>query len=335
HFARTFGVHRIVNVSELTDRFGLLAVGLVAFIAVMMALYGLAELASRRNRSRLVATVFLFPAVLFLAVGLVYPAIRTIIMSFFDGDGDTFIGLTNYGWALTDPDALQILINTALWIIVVPLVSTALGLVYAVLIDGRRGESAYKALVFLPMGISFVGASIIWKFVYQYTASGDQIGLLNQILTWFGASPINWLNTFPLNNFLLMVVLVWIEVGFATVVLSAALKGVPVEIVEAARIDGANPTQIFWNVTVPSIRSAIIVVAVTVFIATLKLFDIVRAMTGGHHGTDVLAHNMWEQAFRLGNTGRGATMAVLLFALVIPVVIYQVRNMRRQELEAR
>jgi alpha-glucoside transport system permease protein len=209
------------------------------------------------------------------------------------------------------------------------------GLVYAVLIDGRRGERAYKALVFLPMGISFVGASIIWKLVYEYDASGDQIGLLNQILVWSGGDPVNWLNETPWNNFLLMVVLVWIEVGFATVVLSAALKGVPTEIVEAARIDGASPSQIFWSVTVPSIRSAIVVVAVTVFIATLKLFDIVRAMTGGHHGTDVLAHNMWDQAFRLGNDGRGATMAVLLFALVIPVVIYQVRNMRSQELETR
>ena len=324
-----------MNVSELTDRFGLLAVGLVAFVAVMLALYGLAELASKRNRSRLVAAVFLFPAVLFLLVGLVYPAVRTVAMSLFSSDGSEFVAFENYAWALSDPDALQILLNTALWIIIVPLLSTALGLVYAVLVDGRRGERAYKALVFLPMGISFVGASIIWKFVYQYKASGEQIGLMNQMMTWFGASPVNWLNSFPMNNLLLMVVLIWIEVGFATVVLSAALKGVPIEIIEAARIDGANPREIFWNVTVPSIRSAIIVVAVTVFIATLKLFDIVRAMTGGHHGTDVLAHNMWDQAFRLGNSGRGATMAVLLFVLVIPVVIYQVRNVRRQELETR
>ncbi|GAB4007675.1 hypothetical protein GCM10029992_62060 [Glycomyces albus] len=216
-----------------------------------------------------------------------------------------------------------------------PLASTALGLLYAVLIDGRRGERTYKALVFLPMGISFVGASIIWRFVYQYDGTGEQIGLLNQLLVWLGMDPVNWLNTFPINNFLLMVVLIWIEVGFATVVLSAALKGVPTEIVEAARIDGANASQIFWNVTIPSIRSAIIVVAVTVFIATLKLFDIVRAMTRGEHKTDVLAHNMWDQALRLGNDGRGATMAVLLFALVIPVVIYQVHNVRRQQLEAR
>lgn len=324
-----------MDISDLTARFGLLAVGLVAFAAILLALYGLAELASRRDRSRVVATVFLAPAVIFLLVGLVYPAVRTVVMSVFNGDGTEFVGFDNYAWAVTNPDALRTIINTALWIIVVPLVSTAIGLVYAVLIDGRRGERTYKALVFLPMGISFVGASIIWKFVYQYTASGEQIGLLNQMRTWFGADPVNWLNTEILNNFLLMVVLVWIEVGFATVVLSAALKGVPTEIIEAARIDGARPAQIFWNVTVPSIRSAIIVVAVTVFIATLKLFDIVRAMTGGHHGTDVLAHNMWDQAFRLGNDGRGATMAVLLFLLVIPVVIYQVRNMRRQELEAR
>ena len=324
-----------MDISDLTARFGLLAVGLVAFAAILLALYGLAELASRRDRSRVVATVFLAPAVLFLLVGLVYPAVRTVVMSVFNGDGTQFVGFDNYAWAVTNPDALRTIVNTALWIIVVPLVSTAIGLVYAVLIDGRRGERTYKALVFLPMGISFVGASIIWKFVYQYTASGEQIGLLNQVRTWFGADPVNWLNTAILNNFLLMVVLVWIEVGFATVVLSAALKGVPTEIIEAARIDGARPAQIFWNVTVPSIRSAIIVVAVTVFIATLKLFDIVRAMTGGHHGTDVLAHNMWDQAFRLGNDGRGATMAVLLFLLVIPVVIYQVRNMRRQELEAR
>jgi len=324
-----------VNISDLTDRFGLLAVGLIAFAVILLALYGLAELASRNNRGRWVAAVFLSPAIIFLLVGLVYPAIRTITMSFFSGDGSEFVGMENYAWAVTDPDALQTLINTALWIIVVPALSTVCGLVYAVLVDGRRGERIYKALVFLPMGISFVGASIIWKFVYQYKSSGTQIGLLNQVMTWFGGSPVNWLNNSPMNNFLLMVVLVWIEVGFATVVLSAALKGVPNEIVEAARIDGATPTEIFWHVTVPSIRSAIIVVAVTVFIATLKLFDIVRAMTGGHHGTDVLAHNMWDQAFRLGNDGRGATMAVLLFALVIPVVIYQVRNMRRQELEGR
>ncbi len=324
-----------MDISALTARFGLLAVGLAAFVVVMLALYGIAELASRRNRSRLVASVFLFPALLFLGVGLVYPAVRTFVMSFFNGDGTQFIAFDNYAWVFSDDDALQTLINTALWIVIVPALSTALGLVYAVLIDGRRGERVYKALVFLPMGISFVGASIIWKFVYQYKASGDQLGLLNQLLVWFGLDPVNWLNNFPTNNFLLMVVLVWIEVGFATVVLSAALKGVPTEIIEAARIDGANPSQIFWNVTVPSIRSAIVVVAVTVFIATLKLFDIVRAMTGGHHGTDVLAHNMWDQAFRLGNDGRGATMAVLLFALVIPVVIYQVRNIRRQELEAR
>lgn len=324
-----------MDISDYTDRFGLLGVGLLAFAAVLLALYGLAELASRRDRSHAVALVFLAPAVLFLLVGLVYPAIRTVAMSLFSGDGSQFVGLDNYTWAVTDPDALRVLINTVLWIVIVPLVSTVVGLVYAVLIDGRRGERAYKALVFLPMGISFVGASIIWKLVYEYDRSGDQIGLLNQILVWSGGDPVNWLNETPWNNFLLMVVLVWIEVGFATVVLSAALKGVPTEIVEAARIDGASPSQVFWRVTVPSIRSAIVVVAVTVFIATLKLFDIVRAMTGGHHGTDVLAHNMWDQAFRLGNDGRGATMAVLLFALVIPVVIYQVRNMRRQELETR
>ncbi|MDA1359394.1 sugar ABC transporter permease [Glycomyces luteolus] len=325
-----------MDISAYLDRFGLLAVGLVAFIAILLALYGLAELASRRDRSRAVAFVFLTPAVLFLLIGLVYPALRTIVMSFFNADGTAFVGMENYSWAVTDPDALQILINTALWIIIVPLVSTALGLVYAVLIDGRAGERTYKALVFLPMGISFVGASIIWKFVYQYSGTGgNQIGLLNAVLVNLGIPPVNWLNEAPWNNFLLMVVLVWIEVGFATVVLSAALKGVPIEMIEAARIDGAKPSQIFWSITVPSIRSAILVVAVTVFIATLKLFDIVRAMTQGHHKTDVLAHNMVEQAFRLNNDGRGATLAVLLFLLVVPVVIYQVRNMRRQELEAR
>ncbi|MEU6249763.1 sugar ABC transporter permease [Glycomyces sp. NPDC047010] len=325
-----------MNISAYLDRFGLLGLGLVAFAAVLLALYGLAELASRRDRNRAVAFVFLAPAVLFLLIGLVYPAIRTVVMSFYDSKTENFVGLDNYIWAVTDPDALQILVNTAMWIVIVPLVSTALGLVYAVLIDGRAGEKVYKALVFLPMGISFVGASIIWKFVYQYNgAGGEQIGLLNQIMVWLGGDPVNWLNAQPWNNLLLMVVLVWIEVGFATVVLSAALKGVPLEIVEAARIDGANPREIFWNVTVPSIRSAIIVVAVTVFIATLKLFDIVRAMTQGHHGTDVLAHNMVEQAFRLFERGRGATLAVLLFLLVVPVVIYQVRNMRRQEMETR
>jgi alpha-glucoside transport system permease protein len=231
----------------------------------------------------------------------------------------------------TTPDIRLVLRNTALWVVLGPLVSTAVGLVYAVVVDKSRFEKLAKSLVFLPMAISFVGAGIIWKFVYASgSAGGRQIGLLNQIVVALGGRPQLWLLHQPWNTLFLIVVMVWIQAGFATVVLSAAIKGIPTDTIEAARIDGANAWQMFRSITIPSIRPALVVVVVTISIATLKVFDIVRAMTGGQFGTSVVANEMYNQSFPYNQAGYGAALAVLLFLLVLPIVFYQVRAIRER-----
>jgi alpha-glucoside transport system permease protein len=212
----------------------------------------------------------------------------------------------------------------------VPIVSTVFGLAYAVFIDRSRGERFFKILVFMPMAISFVGAGIIWKFVYAYRPEeADQIGLLNQVWVWLGGTPQQWLISPPLNTIFLIIVMIWIQAGFAMVVLSAAIKGIPVDIVEAARLDGVNAWQMFWKVTLPSIRSSVIVVFTTITIGVLKVFDIVRTMTGGQFDTSVIANELYAQAFRQNQVGHGSALTVFLFLLVLPIVFYQVRTLRR------
>lgn len=296
--------------------------------------------AARRRPAREVwtALVFLAPAGLLLTIGLLVPMGRTVLLSFRDRFGTSWVGLENFGWMFTQDDILLVLRNTVLWVILAPLAVTAIGLIYAVLVDRARYEWFAKSLIFMPMAISFVGASIIWKFVYEVRPeTADQIGLLNQVMVWLNLAPQNWLvvRTGALNTLLLVVILVWIYVGFAMVVLSASIKAIPGEIVEAARIDGTNPWQMFWRITLPSIRPAVIVVVVTVSIATLKLFDIVRTMTGGNFGTSVVANEMFTQAFSQGELGRGSSLAVILFLLVLPIAFYQVRVMRQRREETR
>ncbi|ADD44292.1 carbohydrate ABC transporter permease [Stackebrandtia nassauensis] len=311
-------------------KFGVLGVGLLAFLAVVFAVLYIGNVVPDKPKSLTTGLVFLIPTLLLVGIGLVVPAIRTTILSFTDKTGEAAVGWKNYEWIFTSPDILQVVGNSALWVVFTPLLATAVGLVYAILIDRSRFESLAKTLVFLPMAISFVGASIIWKFMYTEREIGDQIGLLNQIVVWLGGSPTDFLAIPFWNNFFLIIVMVWIQAGFATVVLSAAIKGIPAEIVEAARLDGVNAWQMFWRVTVPSIRPAIIVVIVTMSIASLKLFDIVRTMTGGNDGTSVLAYEMYSQSFPSQQTGRGAALAVVLFILVVPIIMYQVRNMRQR-----
>ena len=211
-----------------------------------------------------------------------------------------------------------------------PLVSTAVGLAYAVFIDKSRGERFFKALVFMPMAISFVGASIIWRFVYtSRPADQDQIGLLNQIVVWLGGQPVDFLSNSPWNTFFLIVVLIWVQTGFAMVVLSAAIKGVPAEQLEAAELDGTNAWQRFINVTVPGIRSSLVVVLTTISIASLKVFDIVRTMTAGANDTSVIANEMYAQ-FKGFEFGRSAALAVVLFLLVLPIVVFNARQISKQ-----
>ncbi|WP_245569451.1 carbohydrate ABC transporter permease [Agrococcus lahaulensis] len=275
--------------------------------------------------------VFLLPSALLLTIGLVYPAIRTTLLAFTDKTG-AFNGLDNFVWMFTQPEALVTLANTVVWVILVPLLSTAIGLAYAVFIDKSRGERVYKMLVFMPMAISMVGASIIWRFMYAYRGpEQEQIGLVNQILVWFGGEPQQILQNSPWNTLALIVVMIWIQTGFAMVVLSAAIKGVPTEQLEAAEIDGANPWQRFANVTVPGIRTSLVVVVTTISIATLKVFDIVRTMTAGNFNTSVVANEMYTQAFRSGEPGRGAALALILFIMVMPIVIYNIRVLNQQK----
>jgi len=305
-------------------------VGLAAFAAVVGLILFLADRAPKRGRDVLQVLAFVAPALLLLVIGLIYPAIRTTLLAFTNRSGD-FNGIENFVWMFTQPTIITTLINTLIWVALVPLLSTAVGLAYAVFIDKSAGEKILKSLVFMPMAISFVGAGIIWRFVYEYRADGfEQIGILNQLLVWFGGEPQQFLINSPFNTLFLIVVMVWIQTGFAMVLLSAAIKGVPVEIIEAAKLDGANAWQQFRNVTIPAIRGTLIVVVTTITIATLKVFDIVRTMTGGQFDTSVIANEMYTQAFNRGEFGQGSALAVVLFIMVMPIVIYNVRSMRKQ-----
>jgi len=296
---------------------------------------------------------FLGPVTIALVVGLLYPALGTVYRSFqvqttaVGPDGKPIINpetgqktselafsLQNYDRIFTDPAFQKVIVNSVLWVILVPVLATFFGLVYAVLVDRTRFEKAAKALVFLPLAISMVGASIIWKFVYDYRQAGvNQIGLANQILIWLGLPPYQFLLTEPWNTFFLIVVMVWIQAGFAMTVLSAAIKAVPDDIVEAAQIDGATGFKLFRKVTIPTIRPALVVVITTVAMTSLKAFDVVRTMTGGNFGTSVIANEFYTQTFTQGQSGAGigAALAVVLFIIIIPVIVYNVRQMRISE----
>lgn len=278
------------------------------------------------------AAGYLGPALLLIAGGLLIPGLMTIRASFGDNQGEGFVGLANFATIFTDPQFITVLFNTFLWVLLVPLIATALGLVYAVLVDRTRFEKLAKTLIFLPMAISMVGASIIWKFMYEYKpASQPQIGLINQLIVLFGGKPQQLLLNSPLNTLLLIVVMIWIQAGFAMTVLSAAIKAIPDEIVEAAKMDGVTGWNLFKNITIPSVRPSLIVVLTTIAMATLKAFDIVRTMTGGQFNTSVIANEFYSQSFTQNNAGVGAALAVVLFVLILPIIVYNVRSMRISE----
>ena len=275
--------------------------------------------------------IFLAPAAVLILVGLIYPALSTLIQSFFDKTGAQFVGLENYVWVFTNPDGFWSVINTLIWAALAPSISIILGLAYAVFIDRARGERVLKVLVFMPVAISFVGAGIIFKFVYDYR-QGPQIGLLNAIITWFGGQPVGWLDAQPfINTLCLLAVFIWTQTGFAMVFLSAAIKAVPTEQNEAASLDGANAWQLFRNVTVPGIRSSLIVVLTTITIASLKVYDIVAVLTGGRSNSTVVAFEMVNQQQRFQSYGHSAALALVLFLFVLPLIIYNVRQMRKQK----
>ncbi|HLU59456.1 MAG TPA: sugar ABC transporter permease [Pseudonocardia sp.] len=316
----------------LLDKLLQLLVAVVVFAAVMGVVLLVVGRAKGRRADVVSGVAFTAPALLLLLIGLLYPAARTAVQSVLDARSAGFVGLDNYVRIFTQPDLVVVMRNTLLWVVITPILSTAIGLVYAVLVDRTRFEAAAKALIFLPMAISFVGAAIIWKFVYEYRPNQQniqQIGLLNQILVWLGFEPVNFILAEPWNNLLLIVVMIWIQAGFAMTILSAAIKAIPSDIIEAARLDGVGGLRMFFYITLPSIRPAVVVVITAISIAVLKVFDIVRTMTGGQFGTSVVANEFYVQSFRLSDLGMGSALAMILFVLVVPIVIYNVRQMRK------
>ncbi|WP_345522271.1 sugar ABC transporter permease [Nocardioides conyzicola] len=307
-----------------------IAIGL--FFGVVAVILLLTQRLRSRTGELIQSAAFVLPAVLLICVGLLYPAIDTIYQSFRNAAGNEFVGLDNYQTIFTDSALIKVLVNTAAWVVIVPLASTAIGLIYAVLIDRAKFEKFAKALIFLPMAISLVGASIIWKFVYDYRQTSDaQIGIANAVLKFFGFDTYRFLQEQPWNTVFLIVIMIWVQAGFAMTILSASIKAIPDDIVEAARLDGAGGLQLFRQITVPSIRPSLIVVITTISITTLKAFDIVRTTTGGNFDTSVLAYQFYVESFRSFNQGLGAALAVLIFVLVMPIVIYNVRQMRKLE----
>jgi len=281
--------------------------------------------------------LFLGPSLLLLGLYLVYPVIDSLRLSFMNRNGTEWVGVSNYTWMFSDGEFRESFVNNLLWLVIVPALATIFGLVIAVMTDRIWWGNIAKSLIFMPMAISFVGASVIWKFIYDYNGEGTtQIGLLNALIQKLGGSAQPWIQLSPIwNDVALMIILVWIQTGFAMVILSAALRGIPEETVEAAVIDGANPVQIFFKIMIPQIWGTIAVVWTTITILVLKVFDIVLAMTNGQWDTQVLANMMFDWMFRGGGDfGRGAAIAVFIIVMVIPIMIWNIRR-ANAEMEGR
>ncbi|MGL1893867.1 MAG: sugar ABC transporter permease [Spirochaetaceae bacterium] len=317
------------DASKFTIGIIALIIGVLGVWVIFVSADNLVSHLPGKIREMLRPFVFVGPALAILGTYLVYPAVHTFVMSFLDRKGDKFVGLKNYIFALTDESMLIILRNNLLWLIFVTFFTVSLGLVIAVLVDKVKWEKIAKSLIFMPMAISFVGAAVIWRFIYYYQPPGqEQIGLLNAIVVALGGEPAGWLIQRPWNNFFLMVIMIWLQTGYAMVILSAAVKGVPGSLVEAAKIDGANEFTIFFHVIVPFIKSTILTVTTTVLIAVLKIFDIVFVMTSGQYDTSVVALRYYKESFVFRNYGRGSALAVILLVAVVPVLIYNIKNLR-------
>lgn len=299
-------------------------------------------------KGKLIPFVFVGPAIAILSWYLAIPTLRTFYISLFNRDGppdglnllqqvssDSFVGLSNYVSVFTEALMLEAFRNNVMWIIFGSTFSVIFGLLIATLADRSSFEKIAKSLIFLPMAISFVGASIIWNFIYEYRPEGQtQIGLLNSIITGLGGVPHaypQWVDIAPWNNLFLIVIVIWLQAGFAMVLFSAALKGIPEELLEAGRIDGANEFQIFFGIMLPYIRGTLISVWTTIVIFTLKIFDVVWVMTGGQFGTHVIATQFYRQSFTNRNSGFGSAIAIVLLIAVIPVMIYNLKQFKEQE----
>ncbi len=290
----------------------------------------------RRLSAGVMPYAFLLPGLGLIGLVLIYPAVQTINYSFANSDSTAYVGLENYRIIFGDSEFRQSIINNVLWILVVPAVTVVFGVIVAVLADKltAQGEKVSKGMIFLPMAISFVGASAIWGLIYAYDNPGSpQTGLLNAIVVALGGEPQTWLNipTLRLNSFLMMVILIWLQVGFAMILLSSAIKGVPEDTIEAARIDGASEVQIFFKVVIPQIKGTIITVFITVLILVLKVFDIVYVLTNGRFNSNVIANLFFNELFANSQAGIASAIVVILLLAVVPILIYQVRHFRAEE----
>ena len=310
--------------------------GVAGILVLYWVLNFLAERLPEKWEGRLKPYFYILPALAAIGLFLIYPAVQTIVYSFANPTSTKWVGLKNYTDLLTTKDFQITLVNTLLWIIIVPTFVVVLGLAVAVLADrlSSGGERLSKTLIFLPMAISGVAMAAIWRFVYEVRPQGTtQIGLQNAVWTGLGGNPVAWLqeDTFKLNTLFLMIILIWGQTGFAMVLLSAAIKGVPEDTLEAARIDGANERQTFFRVVVPQIWGTIITVFITVLIGVMKIFDVVYVMTGGNFNTNVIAVRFFNELITNGDAGKAAAIVVMLMIAVIPVMVYQVRNFRAEE----
>jgi alpha-glucoside transport system permease protein len=310
--------------------------GIGCAVIAYWVLNKIAELLPGAWEDRVKPYLYILPALAAIVLYLVYPAVLTAINSFKDNFSRNWVGFRNYSDLWHDQDFRQTLLNTLLWIIIVPAVTVILGLLVAVLADrlNPRGEKTAKTVIFLPMAISMIGAATIWRFVYDAAPAGTpQIGLQNAVLGAFGKGPVQWLQQqqFHLNSLFLMVILIWLQVGFAMVLLSAAVKGVPVDTLEAARIDGASERQIFWRVILPQIKGTVITVFITVTIGVMKIFDIVYVNTNGNFNTNVLGNEFFNEISTFINYGKASAIVVILMVAVIPIMWYQVRHFKAEE----
>jgi len=308
---------------------------ILAVLVIFFGFYGIAFAAGARVQGKkqnvLALSLFLVPALILAMTGLGIPAVQTFIESFKNADSSKWVGFANYTRAFKDPDILLAFRNTMLWIIISPVVVTALGLGLATMLNKMKREALAKSLIFMPMAISFVGGSLIWNLMYQYQEPNmNQTGLVGQVMKSLGIPLQHLLLWYPWNNLLLMVVYIWGFTGFGMVILSAAIKNIPQDIEEAAQLDGASGFRLFRTVTVPMVKTTIIVVLTTAMVGTLKLFDVIHTMTGGNFKTDVLSNRMFDEHFVYLNNGRGSALAMLIFLGVLPITYYNIRSIRAE-----
>ncbi|HZG58146.1 sugar ABC transporter permease [Paenibacillus sp.] len=315
----------------LVQAIAAVAAGIGGFFAAYLALHWLVDGYPDWVKERVQPFVFVGPAVALLAWLLFIPTLRTLYISFLNARGTEFVGLANYVTVFTERTLLLAMRNNVYWVVIGTFASVAFGLLIAILADRSRFETLAKSAIFMPMAISSVAAGVIWRFIYYYTPEERQIGLLNAVVQAFGGEPQAWTSLVqPGNNFLLIVIMVWTQTGFAMVLLSAAIKGVPEDLLEAARMDGATEVRSFFSIIIPYIRKTIVAVTTTIIVFSLKIFDIVMVMTGGQYGTEVIATQFYKQLFTYNNPGVGSTIAIVLLIIVVPVIVYNLRTFQQE-----